>query len=166
MPVAPAKLSVCFSHLHMYCNTLRTPEEYRRLEDKLNDFSKVHTADGAVAADLKAGREAWLGLQAKHGDPVAKLSTPEDYSPIGQDIVEQLLVGLGWRVTGSHLGTSTKSLILTSVDAGGVKFAITAHNTQTLNELAAVAGAEGEPGAKRLRQDELEPFDHFDAKHL
>jgi len=150
----------------MYCNTLRTPEEYRRLEDKLNDFSKVRTAGGAGAADLKAGREAWLGLQAKHGDPVAKLSTPEDYSPIGQDIVEQLLVGLGWRVTGSHLGTSTKSLILTSVDAGGVKFAITARNTQTLDEFFAAAGAEGEPGAKRLRQDELEPFDHFDAKHL
>eukprot|EP00419_Tripos_fusus_P034046 CAMPEP_0172778254 /NCGR_PEP_ID=MMETSP1074-20121228/201815_1 /TAXON_ID=2916 /ORGANISM="Ceratium fusus, Strain PA161109" /LENGTH=702 /DNA_ID=CAMNT_0013615185 /DNA_START=63 /DNA_END=2172 /DNA_ORIENTATION=- len=166
MPAAPAKLSVCFSHVHMYCNALREPEEYRRLEDKLNDFSKMSTAGGAGTTDLKAGREAWLGLQAKHGDPVAKVSTPEDYSPIGQDIVEQLLVGLGWRVTGCHLGTSTRSLILTSADAGGVKFAITAHNTQTLNELASVAGAEDDPESKRPRQVEQEPFDHFDTRHL
>mmetsp|Transcript_25408 Transcript_25408/g.48640 ORF Transcript_25408/g.48640 Transcript_25408/m.48640 type:complete len:672 (+) Transcript_25408:64-2079(+) len=166
MPAAPAKLSVCFSHVHMYCNALREPEEYRRLEDKLNDFSKICSAGGAGTADVKAGREAWLGLKVKHGEPVAKVSTPEEYSPIGQDIVEQLLVGLGWRVTGCHSGTTTKSLILTSADSGGVKFAITAHNTQTLNELAAVACAEEEPEAKRSRQVDQEAFDHFDTRHL
>jgi len=166
MPAAPAKLSVCFSHVHMYCNALREPEEYRRLEDKLNDFSKISTTGGAGTTDVKAGREAWLGLKVKHGEPVAKVSTPEEYSPIGQDIVEQLLVGLGWRVTGCHSGTTTKSLILTSADSGGVKFAITAHNTQTLNELAAVACAEEEPEAKRSRQVDQEAFDHFDTRHL
>jgi len=153
----------------MYCDALRSPDEYRRLEDKLNAFANARTEGGVGgigAADLKAGRQAWLELQAMHGDPVAQLCKPEDYSPIGQDMVEQLLVGLGWRVTGSHQGTSTKSVILTSVDAGGVKFAITAHKTQSLSELAAGAGVGDEPEAKRQRQVEQEPFDHFDARHL
>lgn len=160
MPAAPAPLSVCFSHVHIYCDSIRTPAEYRRLEEKLNDFASQRACLGA---DVAAGREAWLGLRPKHGDPVARPCGPDQYSPMGQDIVEQLLVGLGWRVTGSHQGSSTRSLVVTSADPEGVKFVMTAHVEHRLDELAK---DDHNPAQKRPRHLDEDALAHFDAINL
>mmetsp|Transcript_66434 Transcript_66434/g.197704 ORF Transcript_66434/g.197704 Transcript_66434/m.197704 type:complete len:666 (-) Transcript_66434:70-2067(-) len=160
MPAAPSSASVQFSHVHWYCDSLRSPEEYQKLERKLNDFS---ISSGSAESDVAAGREAWLALQAAHGDPVARVVPPEGYKSVGQDIVEQLLVGLGWRVTGSHAGPSTHSLVVTSPDPDGVKFVVTAHNQHPLDELASRSTEHPEQKRQRHMPDD---FGHFDAVSL
>ena len=44
-----------------------------------------------------------------------------------QDVVEQMLVGLGWRITGYCDAADTRTVAITSRDAAGVRFIITAH---------------------------------------
>lgn len=62
-----------------------------------------------------------------------------------QDVVEQMLVGLGWRITGHCDTADTRTVAITSRDAQGVRFIITAHKDMTFGWTDAGAS---EPGSK------------------
>lgn len=161
LPIA----DIQFSHVQFYCDTLKPVDDYHKLQEKLNVF----VADGATrraqisagaGEDVVAGRKAWLSLGEKYGDPVTGSVDPEKYVSAGQDIVEQLIVGLGWRMAGADSSGSTHSILMESPDPKGVKFVITAHKTSTLLELGKC-----ESVAKRAHVDSTK-YDHFDASHL
>lgn len=169
MPAMPATVGLQFSHVHMYCDTLQELQEYKRLERKLNAFVKSGKAT-AQGGDTASGRAAWLGLGAEHGDPVTGPKDPNMWVPTQQDVVEQMLVGLGWRVTGVCNSPQTKSFVVTSADSNGVKFVVSAHKECKMDALAEKLAA-AEPEAKRPRQngDEDDPKDlpeYFSAESL
>ena len=49
-----------FIHIHT-----QTQHRYKKLEEKLNDFSQK------PPENVAAGREAWLSLASAHGNPAA-----------------------------------------------------------------------------------------------
>jgi len=157
-PAEAAAASVRFSHVHLYCDSLKDLEEYKRLEGKLNSFVPSAAGPAARPADVAAGRSKWLALSETAGFPATGERDPAQWKAAGQDIVEQMLVGLGWRVTGVQRGPETTSLVVTSADPEGVKFVATAHNERPMNELAELDGA---ATAKRQRTD-----GPLDASHL
>ncbi|CAJ1397729.1 unnamed protein product [Effrenium voratum] len=138
---APTAWSVSFSHVHIYCDELKELSEYKSLESKLNEFN-------AGCGDLAAARQTWLRLW--DGKPAVG-TDPAQWRGHGQDVVEQMLVGLGFRVTGFGQTSDTRTMVVTSKDAEGVKFVITAHDK--VNESPA-------------KRQKTEAFDHLDAKHL
>lgn len=82
----------------------------------------------------------------------------QTYVSHGQDLVEQLLLGLGWRVTGQHSGEGTTSLLLATNDPLGVKFVVTA---------PAAADSSIVPAAKRIKTNEKETsIAHFALANL
>jgi hypothetical protein len=130
-------VEVSFSHVHFYADSLKPLAEYKKLESKLNSFVSAVGKN----ADVVAGRGTWLDLEAVHGNPSTGASTNEEYRSSGQDIVEQLLVGLGWRVTGVYEG-STRTVVVTSRDPEGVKFVITAPIGKTMADLTDESGTD------------------------
>lgn len=166
MPAAPEAVTVSFSHVHMYCDSLRPLDEYRKLEAKLNSFADVAKTSGltgpyGTVTDVAAGREKWLGLAKEHSDVAVGLQDPSQYKPVRQDVVEQLLVGLGWRVTGSHEGSDTQSLVASTEDPNGVRFVVTAHRQLSIEQLA--QQTEG-PASKRPRSEGC--LEHFAGHRL
>lgn len=168
MPAVPSAIAVRFSHIHLYTDHVRPLLEYKKLEAKLNDFavslSQVEKSAGEAGLDIAAGRQAWTMQGSKHGDPVKLVCEPDEFKPSGQDVVEQLLVGMGWRVTGcsgEEEAGATRSVVLTSSDPEGVRFVLTSHKSNRLDELLAPE----EAAAKRARS-EVAKFDHFDTEHL
>jgi len=157
--------TVSFSHVHLYVDKLRELEEYKKLETKLNAFVKAAGDDllplkGRMGADTEAGRKHWQALEKEFGQPCTGASDPASWKGQRQDIVEQALIGLGWRVTGVCETASTRSLVLTSADSNGVRMVVTAHKTKTMEEL----GEQG-PAAKRSRSD-VQPLSHFNELEL
>jgi len=151
--------SVSFSHVHIYCDALKDLSEYKKLEEKLNVFSQ------RPKEDLSAGQRVWEDLASSHGNPVTGKKDPAKWTGHKQDVVEQMLVGLGWRITGFGEGQNTRSVAITSSDDQGVKFVITAHQEKTMADFAP---ADSHPAAKKQKTDKLEKetFDHLDTSHL
>jgi len=149
---------VRFSHVHLYADALRPLEEYKALEAKLNAFAARRAS--ADADDLAAGRDVWVALGHELGDPVTGTQEPAEWTAAGQDVVEQVLVGLGWRVTGSCESGPTRSLVLTSPDPEGVKFVVTAHEEHGIADLSPEEDVPGSAGR------DAGTWDHFDASHL
>lgn len=154
--ISSSSSSLSFSHVHAYCDTLKPLSEYKLLEKKLNVFAKL-TPDG-----IEAGRKAWLDLSEKHGNPITGVKDPAEWMGAEQDVVEQLLVGLGWRITGKHVGSSTHSLVVTSPAKQGATFIFTAHTKKAMNGEATDLSSES---AFDREVSDLDP-DHFSASHL
>ena len=112
-----------FHHLHFYCDDLKPTEEYKKMEEQLNNFGKAFPYDSSKRVDLENGRKAWEEVTGKPADP-------SSYIPQGQDIVTQLLHGVGCRVTGEHVGSAdtARSLCVRFNDNRGVQFIITSKN--------------------------------------
>ena len=87
-----------FHHLHMYCDELKSTEEYKKMEQHLNNFHKACPYK-EKGMDLENGRKIWGELTGKAVDASA-------YIPQGQDLVTQLPHGVGWRVTGEYGGVT------------------------------------------------------------
>jgi hypothetical protein len=116
---------------------LRPVEEYKQLEGKLNSFADLMSSNGSGGElDIAAGREKWRGMRGSYGDPVTGNVEPDAYSASGQDLVEQLLVGMGYRITGQHHGAGTSTVVVTSRDLNGVKFVISANSQATSSHAA------------------------------
>jgi len=161
MPAALDMATVQFSHVHAYCDSLKDLAEYKKLEKKLNEFVKrtdLKKDTFHKGADIAAGRQAWLDLSKEHGDPVTGACSPETWKMQEQDVVEQVMVGLGWRITGMNKNESTTTFAITSPDMSGVKFLVTAHNKLGMQALG------GEPAAKRARAEGVQ--DYFCASKL
>lgn len=118
--------SVSFSHVHAYVDSLKPLQEYKLLETKLNALTRAQN-------DTRSSREEWLKLSELYGDPVTGLRDPAAWIGSKQDVVEQLLVGLGWRITGKHKGLQTTSLVVSSPAEDGVKLIFTTHNSKSVD---------------------------------
>eukprot|EP00929_Paragymnodinium_shiwhaense_P003041 TRINITY_DN103432_c0_g1_i1.p1 TRINITY_DN103432_c0_g1~~TRINITY_DN103432_c0_g1_i1.p1 ORF type:complete len:732 (-),score=93.24 TRINITY_DN103432_c0_g1_i1:11-2206(-) len=148
---------VRFSHIHMYADTLRPIHDYKKLEKTLNALASATGSGGQSGVDLATVRDHWLSSREKHEEPVVGLKTVDDWQGSGQDVVEQMLVGLGWRVTGVCDSSETKTYALTSSDESGVKVVVTAPLERTLQEIGSDVDADssGVPHyfqTERLRQ--------------
>lgn len=157
MAPAEAAASVRFSHVHLYCDSIKDLDEYKKLEAKLNSFVPSVAGSAGGATDVIAGRSKWLTLGETLGYPATGEKDPAQWKAARQDIVEQMLVGLGWRITGVHRGPETTSLVVTSADPEGVKFVATAHNEHPMNRLAELDGAA--PAKRPRAADGAGPLD-------
>lgn len=148
--------SVSFSHVHIYCDSLKDLSEYKTLEEKLNSFSSKHSKP---SHDLELGRKAWSDVWDGH--PVIGHKDPTQFKGHQQDVVEQMLVGLGWRITGHCDTADTRTVAITSRDAQGVRFVITAHKELKMADLA----SDSHPAAKRHKSGQ-EPCHALAASNL
>lgn len=128
---APA---VQYDHLQVFVDQLQPLAHYKLVEKKLNWFAAAAAAeglpvDGSAPRQVDKLRALWLALNYNAAaDPAAFVGH-------GQDLVEQLQVGMGWRVTAAlddptTIGASSSSSssipgahcrsVLLSSAAGGV----------------------------------------------
>lgn len=123
---SPKQQAVSFSHVHLYVDKLKPLAHYKDLEGKLNELADQVLSQGLVT--LAEKRSVWESLVID--SPWAGRS-PENFTPHGRDVIEQLLAGFGFRVTAARMITrssqvNTNTLLITSRDAQGVQFLVTA----------------------------------------
>lgn len=111
-------VEIAFSHIQLYSDHVGSISEYKELEESLNSLSL-----NSNSKTLSDKRALW-----KSQNPSADLS--QNFIPQNRDVVRQLLVGFGFRVTGCRLpegeNTNTRSLLVTSRDPNGVQIVVTA----------------------------------------
>ena len=73
------------------------------------------------SATEEAGVAAWEKLTGSKPDV-------DGYKSYGQDLVEQLISGIGWRVQYFNEGSETTTMVVTSPDKDGAKFLVQAPN--------------------------------------
>lgn len=119
---------VSFSHVHLYVDNLKDLEVYKDLEDRLNCF--VDDCEAPLGSDIPNQRKLWQSRQPDHFSS----NDPSAFVPQNRDLVQQLLSGFGFRVTGARYTTSaanecnTRSVLVTSKDPSGVQFVLTARD--------------------------------------
>jgi len=111
-----------FHHVHLYVDKLDTLANYKILEDRLNRFgitsSDLLVGDRNTPENIEKAKGIWKDLG---GNPPTS-----SRGASGRDVVRQLLVGPGFRVTGSADSDTTRSVRLTSRDCTGTKIIVTA----------------------------------------
>lgn len=108
-----------FHHVHAYVDSLRPLSEYKELESRMN------TLCGAFIGEC--GKDVAKGAQ-KFEEIFGEKPNPEDFKVNGQDLVEQLITGVGFRITAEHTApgaNGTRSMLINSQDARGAKFVVT-----------------------------------------
>ncbi len=156
-----------FHHVQMYVDALRPIAFYKELEAKANGLANQGSFDPfsggmrflgnkALPERIEKGRAIWNSLC--RGDSAAMVGAfdPCDFSGSGQDIVEQLIIGLGWRLTAAYEGPSTQSVLVVSQDPKGVKFVVTAPKN----------GASSSSAQDEKEEEEEEQYPHFSAQSL
>jgi 4-hydroxyphenylpyruvate dioxygenase-like putative hemolysin len=163
----PAPASVRFSHVHMYVDSLKRVQEYKKLEGQLGDFTdsvthwQFHGSRGDTA--FAAARLKWLAIK---GEPAtASDSAPKQFTSSKQDIVEQLLIGSGLRITGEHLAAATRSVVLTSRDPDGVQFVMTAPERHNLNSLVTASSKKRAIFKRLIRKFGFRSSGHLNEPH-
>ncbi|CAD7926126.1 unnamed protein product [Amoebophrya sp. A120] len=101
-----------FHHLHLYVNSLKSLEEYKAVEDKLNNFvssvGNVEKFKKQTAVEKNEELEQLLrAMWREKYEPKAPDATK--YVPHGQDVVKQMIMGAGWRIAGVHEGPESTS---------------------------------------------------------
>ena len=138
-------LRVSFSHVHLYVDCVESLDVYENLEAYLNCFHAQACSSG-FPLTLKEKRTRWESLT---GSSPSKHAT---FSSQNRDVIKQLMVGFGFRVTGyrypeqDNNRVTAKSLLVTSRDPSGIQIVVS----------AATAAASGED---YLVQDD---YFHFD----
>ena len=115
MEEASTTLGGCkYDHLQFFVDELRPLSHYKAIEDRLNEFARLVPRSEGETVDVTSAREAWrkMGLAAD----------PDAFEVHGRDLVEQMLYGFGWRITGQHEGAETRSLLLSTPDMSGARF--------------------------------------------
>lgn len=155
VPLDLNSIGVRFHHVQMFADSIGPIEKYKTLEKYLNQLAQKGSYDafsggmtflppGALPERIEEGRQEWEKIVPKgYALPAAS------YASAGQDIVEQMIAGLGWRLTAEHKGTATRSVLMTSSDAQGTKMVITTLNPET--EYSAI---------------DAEPYFHFSKEHV
>ena len=118
--------TVSFSHIHIYATSLKPLSHYKSLEKRCNDFSRANPYDPYTRSmPVEQFNAAWKSMDLEGYEQGAKSLTPDDaYVSQGRDLVSQLIVGLGFRLTGACDGVNTLSYLVTSPDPNGVQFVI------------------------------------------
>ena len=93
-----------FDHVQFYLQSLRPLASYQQLESDLAAFGGG--VGGTSAEEIPALAERWRSV-ASSAKPAGA-----EYSPFGQDLVEQMLIGAGWRIAASHSGALTESVLI------------------------------------------------------
>ena len=102
-----------FHHVQIFADVLKPMHEYKALEAHLNELAnKGHfdpfsggmrfLEENAHQTRVREGNKCWESIC---GQPIPQ------FVPSGQDVVEQLIVGLGWRVTAEVRGTILAALL-------------------------------------------------------
>jgi hypothetical protein len=112
--------SIRFSHVQLYVDQLEDLEVYKRVEEQLNTFAASTAAH--TNSDLSQKKKLWMQTRNDNFYP----SSTASFESQNRDIVKQLLVGLGFRVTGARYTSDSRSLLVTSPDPTGVQFLVTA----------------------------------------
>lgn len=153
--LSPEEIGAKFHHTQLFVDSLKPIEEYKQLEEYLNQLAHKGSFDpftggmrflcqDALPERVAEGRRVWEGIV-----PNGYALDPAKYQSHGQDVVEQLIAGLGWRVTAEYVGTATRSVLVTSSDGRGTKFVATAKRD----------------GVEYCEQ-EAEPYYHFNKVHF
>mmetsp|Transcript_404 Transcript_404/g.629 ORF Transcript_404/g.629 Transcript_404/m.629 type:complete len:706 (+) Transcript_404:471-2588(+) len=172
------KVTVSFSHVHLYVDSVDDVSEYKKLENCLNKFtaevleksnipaenvekeeeqqkSSSSSSPGIKRMEIRKCREMWKStIYANNNGENGKgfpqeAEKGEDFISQNRDVVRQLLVGFGFRVTGARMniireeeeGSSpndttttgningcinTRTVLVTSKDPVGVQIVVTA----------------------------------------
>jgi hypothetical protein len=119
---------VKFSHIQIYADSLDDLDVYKKLENDLCEFSVAlewQEKKNNKVMDQKGKRQLWQSI-------LSKGSSDQDFQeflPQNRDVIKQLIVGFGMRVTATHRGCGTKSFLVTTNDLGGVQIVVTAKNS-------------------------------------
>jgi len=119
-------VQISFSHVHLYVDKLEDIHVYKGLEDKINQFGAKATEEGSCITnsgmDITKSQTIWNTIDDSNEN--------KEFIPQNRDLVKQLILGLGFRITGmyypSGITKKTRTLLLTSIDPGGVQFVISA----------------------------------------
>ena len=123
---------VSFSHVHIYVDQLKDLHVYKDLEDRLTGFVN-NCKTPILDQNIVTLQEEWRKVQPDHfpSSTTTTTSTTAAFVPHNRDLVQQLLAGFGFRVTGARYGVSnTRSVLVTSRDPSGVQFLLTAKDLQ------------------------------------
>ena len=85
-----------FHHVQLYADSLRSLDYYSVLQDNLDELTETFQLSDSNRL-IHDAKLRWNDI-SEH-QPIM--------DPYGRDIVEQLLVGLGWRITAFQEGQST-----------------------------------------------------------
>ena len=117
MTITPPKdderIDVSFSHIQIYVDHLEELAVYQDFQNLLNQWESQHHGQNQEAAQA-----AWRSLYPE-------ATNTETYVPQNRDLVKQLLA-CGFRVTGHCENTESTNLLVTSRDALGVQFVLSA----------------------------------------
>jgi hypothetical protein len=115
---------VSYSHVHLYVDRVEDLCVYKALEQQLNTFATK--SEGHWTLEQK--KKLWQSLLMP--DEATATTTDRSYCPQNRDVVQQLLAGFGFRVTGARYSDddddSTRSVLVTSRDPAGVQILVTA----------------------------------------
>ncbi|GBG32026.1 4-hydroxyphenylpyruvate dioxygenase [Hondaea fermentalgiana] len=162
-PVDAQEFGCEFHHVQMYVDSLQPMEVYKDMESVLNKLAGKGSYDpfsggmrfldpeNALPERIEQGKEVFKTLCAKTQTCTAL--DADKFSPANQDVVEQLIVGLGWRVTAEYVGSETRSVLVTSQDARGVKIVVT-----QLLEGESAGKAQGPETYRHFASDNLRRF--------
>lgn len=126
-----------FHSIQIYSNELADLSVYKAQEVKFNKI--MPKASNLAVTDGQALFKEVFGTD-----------TVPTFVSQKQDIVAQLVSGVGWRVAGWHEGQNTRSALVRSNDERGVKFIVTAPR-------------DSEPSEKKQKTQQ---FDHFDKANI
>ena len=117
------KQEISFSHVQLFVDGFADLAVYQDLERSLNEFHSRVLNEKIDSLEKK--RQVW--------SDISKTAPLSPFAPHNRDIVTQLMVGFGFRVTRVRHPTnhhnndeSTKSLVVTARDPKGVQFIVTA----------------------------------------
>jgi hypothetical protein len=135
---------VSFSHVQLFVDHVEDLEAYKALESQLLSFGeRVNTLSSQA---LEAKRCLWSSLT--RGVPDSNIETTiESFTPQNRDVVKQLLVGPGFRITGSHYDDLTRTVLVTSRDPAGVQILVTAVTPNSATEAAQPATRQEKSGS-------------------
>ena len=170
-------VELSFSHVHMYVDYVDDIKSYKSLEQGLNQFANRTETDGVKRDELSC-RALWNDIvNSTGGNGRADLSNIEGEDEMflssNRDVVRQLVSGMGFRVTGSRMGSSmveqneenavinTRSVLVTSCDDRGVQFVITSLEPSVTN-FSVIRDCD----SVNNYEANHDFFDHFDQSHL
>lgn len=149
--------NIRFSHIQLYVDLLEDLHVYKSLEAQLEEFSRNnnnHSGSSSVSSSssLDQTRARWRELDnttnndhSSHHTNNHSAVTP--FCPQNRDVVRQLLVGLGFRITASNYNTNnnTRSVWIASRDPAGVQILVTATKNDCAND-----DDDNDPGVRRF----------------
>lgn len=114
----PNDLQISFSHVQLFVDHLQDLSLYQQLQTKLNAF---HEHDDDYFID-ESGSRSCVGLESKKRLWEQMTGPSRPFVSHGRDIVQQLLAGLGFRITRA----GPQRMLVTSCDPKGIQFIVAA----------------------------------------